>query len=83
MGSVLGSVDFTFSWCASSNAWCKTQAVTWWAGLDRVMCAAQRQNGLHLVLTYMVIVFSEIYAPENLYKESAMIALRLLVSEIW
>ena len=27
--------------------------------------------------------FSEIYAPENLYIESTMMALRLLVSEIW
>ena len=27
--------------------------------------------------------FSEIYAPENLCIESTMIALRLLVSEIW
>ena len=27
--------------------------------------------------------FSEIYAPENLYMESTMIAIRLLVSEIW
>ena len=28
--------------------------------------------------------FSEIYAPENLYNiESTMMALRLLVSEIW
>ena len=27
--------------------------------------------------------FSEIYAPENLYMESTMIVLCLLVSEIW
>ena len=27
--------------------------------------------------------FSEIYAPENLYIESTMMVLRLLVSEIW
>ena len=44
MGSVLGSVVFTCSWCASSNAWCKKQAVTWWACLVRVMCAAFRNE---------------------------------------
>ena len=44
MGSVLGSVDFTCYWSASSNAWCKTQAVTWWARLVRVMCAAFRNE---------------------------------------
>ena len=42
------------------------------------------QNGGYNGMTYPAIVFfSEIYAPENLYMESTMIALRLLVSEIW
>ena len=41
------------------------------------------QNGGYNGMIYPAIVFSEIYAPENLYMESTMIALRLLVSEIW
>ena len=43
------------------------------------------QNGGYNGMIYPAIFFSEIYAPETLYFviESTMIALRLLVSEIW
>ena len=41
------------------------------------------QNGGYNGMIISGNSFSEIYAPENLYMESTMIALRLLVSEIW
>ena len=41
------------------------------------------QNGGYNGLMYSAIFFSEIYAPEKLYIESKMMALRLLVSETW
>ena len=33
-------------------------------------------------MIHLAIIFSEIYAPQNLYIESTLNALRLLVSEI-
>ena len=40
------------------------------------------QNGGFNAMLYSAILFSEIYAPQNLYLELKLKALRLLVSEI-
>ena len=41
------------------------------------------QHGRYHTLDVLRNTFSEIYAPENLYIESTMMSLRLLVFEIW
>ena len=41
------------------------------------------QNGGYNGLMYLAMLFLKSTPPENLYMESAMISLRLLVSEIW
>ena len=40
------------------------------------------QNGGYKGIVYSAILFSEIYSPQNIYMESILKALRLLVSEI-